>query len=110
MKRRITFFSLVWLASLLCAFAIASESEHREIISHGIGYRQVSMGTTGIQFPTLTRYRDQTILKNVNQEIEKLTSTMRCENSAEENIYKVKSSFTYAAKDIFSSAEETQWG
>lgn len=102
MQRRTTFFSLVWLVSVLCAFAIASEPEHREIISNGIGYRKVPVGTTGVQFPKLTRYRDQAILKDVNQKIDTLTSTMRCENSAEENTYQVKSSVTYAAKDIFS--------
>ena len=91
--------SLAFLLERIWSDDVPGEPEHREIISDGIGYRRVPIGKTGIQFPRLTRYRDQKILAVVNREIDKLTGTMRCEDGGD---YKVKSAVTYAAKDIVS--------
>jgi len=81
---------------------ISEESASREIISNGIGYSKASVGKTGIRFPKLTRYQNQRILQQVNQEIDKLTNTMGCEQGAVESTYEVRSLVTYAEKDIFS--------
>lgn len=103
-KRQLVFLLSIWVGiafSLERAWSedVPGEPEHREIISDGIGYRKVPIGKIGIQFPKLTRYRDQKIVAAVNQEIDKLTGTMRCEDGGD---YEVRSAVTYAAKDIFS--------
>jgi hypothetical protein len=102
MKRRIAFLPLVWLAIMLCASTAPSTAEQREIISHGIGYRKMPVGNTGILFPQLTRHRNQSIVQMVHQQIDQLTKTMRCEDDGEEHTYEVRSAVTYAAKDVFS--------
>ena len=98
----IALLPLIWLAGILCVWAAPGEQGQPETIGDGIGYRMVQAPASGIQFPRLTRYRDRSIVKQVNREIDQLVETMTCGENAEEGSYEVRSEVTYAAKDIFS--------
>lgn len=79
-----------------------AQTTARAVSDGTIGYAMTQVRGKRIRFPRLTRYRDTTIMRRVNRELDAFTREFGCEKTNRDSYYDVRSAVTYAASDIFS--------
>ena len=70
-----------------------------------IEFRMTAVRDTGIKFPRLTFYANAKVMKEVNRQIDEVTSEFGCEateRSKKGNFFEVESRVEYSARQIFS--------
>ncbi|QNT69811.1 hypothetical protein HQ394_11415 [Defluviicoccus vanus] len=81
----------------------AGEPPHAAISVGAISYRQAAVRRTGVQYPRLTAYQDDRILRSVNSSIDRITADFGCEGRrGQDQYFQVDAAVTYAADDVFS--------
>lgn len=108
-----TLFFLFSLATLACLSGGGNRlafSQGRATATDRISYAKTRIRGTRLLYPRLTGFRDRAVMRQVNRQIDELTSTFNCEGQGGRgSYYRVRANVEYAEKDIFSIYSSTEY-
>lgn len=105
------FVTLALLCLLSFPVSLSGQTAHKTaagksagIIKDGIGFQMVAIRETGIRFPRLTSYLDANVMKEVNRQIDEVTSEFGCSefSNGKKGSFAVRAQVEYTANRIFS--------